>query len=180
MTDTKALRDVIAEREKQRAKWGDSHDDDHHGGTLSVIAAGLAVYGTDASVRDPEERVSADAADCGMDAWRLIERHPARRDQLVIAAALLLAEIERLDRAGGVAHDPPPDLPPRRLRPPLRRRLAPRVGRPRPRAAAGAVRHAADGALHAPHGARARPGGVGRSAAVTPAVKGEIRDFTRA
>lgn len=98
MTDTKALRDVIAERQKRREKLGDRHDDDIHGGTLSVIAAGLAVYGTDASVLDPDGRVSTEADDYGRDVWGLIERHPGRRDQLVISAALLLAEIERFDR----------------------------------------------------------------------------------
>lgn len=91
---TAAAKDVLAEREKQRRKWGDAHDDEHELGTISVVAAALAVHGTDAKVVDPLDR-----ADAGGDAWGLVAKHPKRRDQLVIAAALILAEIERIDRS---------------------------------------------------------------------------------
>lgn len=81
-----AVRDVLAERDKQRAKWGDAHDDKHSDGALSAAAAVLAhpevdgVFGPDWAF---ELRVKHDNDD---------------RTRRVIAAALLLAEIERLDR----------------------------------------------------------------------------------
>lgn len=39
---SKAAHDVLAEREKQRAKWGDAHDDEHTDGALAGAAACLA------------------------------------------------------------------------------------------------------------------------------------------
>lgn len=90
-----ALRDVLAERAKQRARWGDEHDDEHVYGALGIAAAELAVDGTDAHVERPE----------GADRWGLVAKYgyrgtaPDGRRAIVIAAALLLAELERLDRA---------------------------------------------------------------------------------
>lgn len=74
-----AARDVLAEREKQRVKWGDRHDDEHTHGEMSQVAACLLL-----SINDR---------------WGLLGKHPNRRDQLVVASALSLAEIERMDRA---------------------------------------------------------------------------------
>lgn len=81
-----AVRDVLAERDKQRAKWSSEHDDKHSDGSLSAAAAVLAhpevdgVFGPDWAF---DLRVKHDNDD---------------RTRRVIAAALLLAEIERLDR----------------------------------------------------------------------------------
>lgn len=95
---TPAERAVLAERAKQRRKWGAEHDDEHGDGALAVAAAALAW---------PEAGRWSAAATGGLDAvpaprWacNLRARHNERQG-LVIAAALLLAEIERLDRAGG-------------------------------------------------------------------------------
>ncbi|MCI0347116.1 MAG: hypothetical protein L0221_17020, partial [Chloroflexi bacterium] len=79
-----ALADVVAEREKQRAKWGDAHDDAHEDGYLSAAASFLAL---DAA---PEPTTPM---------WLRIALLYSKRDRLVLAGALLLAEIERLDRA---------------------------------------------------------------------------------
>lgn len=90
----RALADVITEREKQRIRWGDAHDDEHDAGELASAAAYLA---------DPvTENLDGDADDDDL-GWVVQLRAKIaddRRKQLVIAAALLLAEIERMDRAG--------------------------------------------------------------------------------
>lgn len=88
----RALADVITEREKQRIQWGDEHDDEHNDGSLAGAASFLAW--------PPEQSFGMEAPDWSeriMDKWR-----NDRRKQLVIAAALLLAELERMDRAGGL------------------------------------------------------------------------------
>lgn len=89
-----ALRDVIAEREKQRAKWGDDHDDAHADSGLAAVAAFLIVTRGDVPAKD-RTRVAEIGVGWAAD---LADRHPERRDRLVIAAALLVAEIERIDR----------------------------------------------------------------------------------
>jgi hypothetical protein len=91
-----AVRDVLAERAKQRAKWGDRRDDEHAEAEIAVIAAELAIaHAPDAAVYCPDSAHDQHLAD----EWGLIAKHPRTRDRLVIAGALLLAEIERLDRA---------------------------------------------------------------------------------
>lgn len=78
---TQAERDVLAERVKQRAKWGDAHDDEHDAGEIGMVAADLVSLGEQS------------------DGWGLARKHPQRRDRLVIASALLIAEVERIDRS---------------------------------------------------------------------------------
>lgn len=82
---TKALQDVIAERKRQIAVecWTPEHDDEHAGGDLAEAAA-CYVLGTADKDTWPWE----------WEAWKPKDR----RRNLVKAAALLLAEIERLDR----------------------------------------------------------------------------------
>ena len=86
---TQAETDVLAERAKQRAKWGDDHDDGHLDGDLSTAAAYIASPTGLAADVDPPDW-----------AYRLDAEHD-RRGRLVIASALIIAEIEHLDRAGG-------------------------------------------------------------------------------
>ena len=85
---------VLAERRRQIEAEGYSpdHDDDHTAGELAQAAADLCVDGTDFRVVDPDGDE--------MLGWGLTEAHRSdRRRQLVIAGALVLAEIERIDRA---------------------------------------------------------------------------------
>jgi hypothetical protein len=95
---TRAEQDVLRERDKQRERWGDEHDAAEHGdGALAAAAAFLAWP-------DGYEERPGEADRCLIPcpgwAYRLLERHDSdRRRQLLIAAALCLAEIERLDRA---------------------------------------------------------------------------------
>lgn len=80
-----AERDVIAERDKQRLKWSEEHDDEHDNGQLAHVAGRLAMRyakGDNYHAYD----------------WGIEDRHPDPRERLVIAAALLIAEIERIDR----------------------------------------------------------------------------------
>jgi hypothetical protein len=94
--ETSAARDVLAERARQigREGWTTKHDDAHSGGEMAQAAACYAL-GTPA-VRDPFG--SGDVVKLwpyGNEWWKPRDR----RSNLVRAAALLLAEIERLDRA---------------------------------------------------------------------------------
>jgi hypothetical protein len=89
--------EIAQEREKQVAKWGNANDDRHDHGELALAAMWLALPALSSSA------VSA-AGDLvnHIPEWAttLAFRHGSnRRRELVIAAALIVAEIERLDRA---------------------------------------------------------------------------------
>jgi hypothetical protein len=76
--------EVAAEREKQRRKWGSSHDAGH--------------------VHDELPRAARDLLDAVLglgrgDDWGISIRNQGRRDRFVIAAALLVAEIDRIAAA---------------------------------------------------------------------------------
>lgn len=89
--------DVCTEREKQVAGgYTPDHDDKHVTGEIAHAAASLCVFGSELTIRD----------DCFSEffGWGLAHKHAGdRRKQLVIAAALIFAEIERLDRAAAKA-----------------------------------------------------------------------------
>lgn len=91
---TKAAQDVLSERRRQIEVegWTPDHDDDHTFGELALAAAQLCVDGTDCRVDDIDGTPLV--------GWGIVEKHRAdMRRQLVIAGALILAEIERRDRA---------------------------------------------------------------------------------
>jgi hypothetical protein len=90
---------ITQERQRQIDAEGytPEHDDEHTYGTLAVVAATLACDGTDAVVVDQLGRGTAD------DPWGLLSKHgyQAGGDEihsLVIAGALIAAEIDRLQR----------------------------------------------------------------------------------
>lgn len=89
---TDAARDVFAERERQKSVegWTPEHDDEHDDGQLASAAACYALSAT-AYEEGSFERFWPWASTW----WKPKNR---RRD-LVKAGALILAEIERLDRA---------------------------------------------------------------------------------
>ena len=113
---TKALEDVIAERERQKAVegWTPEHDDGHTSFEMARAAAFYALH--TAAEALPEPCVEAPSGRYGLfltadmagppqwnfGTWR--KPKDARRN-LVRAAALLLAEIERLDRAKAEAQE---------------------------------------------------------------------------
>lgn len=97
-----AMFDVIAERLRQQEKegWSPEHDNAHKNGELAGAAACYVLHGLDAKIQNIQlgHRVVQLARDLwpwGMFWWKPTDR---RRD-LVKAAALIIAEIERLDRA---------------------------------------------------------------------------------
>ena len=88
------LEEIAAERGRQISKgWTPAHDDTRDKGELAEMAGIIAA---DIEVTDMElDGPRAWAADV------FLRHENDRRQQLVIAAALLVAEIERLDRANG-------------------------------------------------------------------------------
>jgi hypothetical protein len=97
----RAAQDVLGERERQRAKWGEAHDDEHADGALG--AAGALLAWPDGYWFYDEKDADKCCIPAPGFAYELLKKHEHdRRKQLVIAAAFLLAEIERLDRASPV------------------------------------------------------------------------------
>lgn len=103
-TSTSAARDVLAERKRQVEVlgWTIQHDDQHDSGELAGAGAAYALHAADAlhpqSQGDAYRDGSIPHGWCWADAWW---KPAAPRHSLVKAAALILAEIERLDRAAG-------------------------------------------------------------------------------
>lgn len=98
---SQAAKDVIAERVRQKCVegWTEKHDDDHDGGTLAAAASAYALWA--ANELSPYQQ--GDAVGGPPPAWWPFERSAwnpkdARHD-LVRAGALILAEIERIDRS---------------------------------------------------------------------------------
>ena len=84
---------IKSERQRQIETWGDAHDDqEHQDGALGVVAAAILVKGTDATIRDPLERVDED----GLDVFGILRKHKEDRiTQLTVAGALAAAELDR-------------------------------------------------------------------------------------
>ncbi len=119
-----AVDDIAAERQRQIDKegWTPEHDDQHGAGELAIAAALYAAAPVDLrtvercdcgaveSVGDPWPWWNATDVSGGRGefpihgherAWDKREEHDERR-RLVIAGALIVAEIERLDRAASL------------------------------------------------------------------------------
>lgn len=96
-----AIRDVFAERRRQveAERWTPSHDDDHADGAMALAAAAYA-YASCQSYRCTR----SDAPSWWPWDHEFWKPSLPRRD-LVKAGALILAEIERLDRAAKNAGD---------------------------------------------------------------------------
>jgi len=95
-----AARDVLAERQRQISAegWTPEHDDAHNDGSLARAAAAYAAQSLAAEDAELE---------CGPTPWwpwgRSWWKPASRRRMLEKAGALVLAEIERLDRAAARA-----------------------------------------------------------------------------
>jgi len=96
---SQALRDVAAERRRQIEVegWTPEHDDQHHDASMSIAAACYALHSMRPALAVQTVELSGLWAWTG---WSSAWFKPRdRRSNLIRAAALLLAEIERLDRA---------------------------------------------------------------------------------
>jgi hypothetical protein len=92
---------VLAERDRQKdvEGWSEAHDDGHSGGELASAAACYALASTEPRGAKLWERVERAIRDCWPFDRRWFKLSNKRR-YLVKAGALILAEIERLDRGG--------------------------------------------------------------------------------
>lgn len=89
-----AIRDIAAERQRQISAEGydPAHDDAH---TMGELAQAAGVYATPARDRDPQRWPWGDQYKPAA-----VSDFPAgRRRELIKAGALIVAEIERIDRA---------------------------------------------------------------------------------
>ncbi|WP_206120424.1 hypothetical protein [Rhizobium laguerreae] len=104
--NSNALLDVAAERRRQVGKegWSHEHDDAHHDFSLAKAAC---IYAVGATLNAPDRAVMDSHGADGTPGW-MKELWPwdikwwkptGRRRDMVKAAALIIAEIERLDRA---------------------------------------------------------------------------------
>jgi hypothetical protein len=87
-----AAYDVLVERHKQRARWGDEHDDEHGPNKLATEACGYLLPGQSPMRHDWSHQS------------KVIDRDP-RRVQLVKGVALALAALEAHDRAAKAGRD---------------------------------------------------------------------------
>ena len=109
---TQATRDVLAERRRQieAEGWTPEHDDTHAGGEMAFAAASYVIGVSTLTGAVSKGKLSFRwAYRIWPRAWDLKWWKPSdRRRNLVKAGALILAEIERLDRAshpsGGDRH----------------------------------------------------------------------------
>ena len=104
---SKAAIDILSERQRQKAKYTFEHDDVQTDGQLSFAAAAYAVAGASAVYEDDKVRPtkwdhSYIAHVDRLWPWNWTYWKPKdRRHDLVRAGALIIAELERLDRANG-------------------------------------------------------------------------------
>ena len=97
MAKTQGARDVLAERERQvmQEGWTPEHDDSHDDGQMAAAAGYYALASS-----FPHERDLGRGHVPPYWPWKKSWWKPTtKRRNLVKAAALILAEIERIDRA---------------------------------------------------------------------------------
>ena len=99
------FKEIATERELHRAKWSADHDDGYSKGQLAV---GAACYAAGSDLRRPRDHRGLTWGWYSLQDMEMLWPWPGeegkltkhdRRKQLLIAAAMCIAEIERLDRA---------------------------------------------------------------------------------
>ena len=115
---TAAAGDVLAERARQVTVegWTPEHDDEHDDGELAGAAAAYAAHASDALHPLSQGDAFRDGTIPPGWCWEPATWKPADpRRNLVKAAALILAEIERIDRAAAAAAVDDEPCPPESL-----------------------------------------------------------------
>lgn len=92
--------EIAAERRRQieQEGWTPEHDDEHGGGVLAAAAACYAIHAVSLMSTADMERRNNVIRECWPWAEEWWKPKGQRRD-LIRAAALIVAELERLDRA---------------------------------------------------------------------------------
>lgn len=101
---SKALKDVLTERRRriEEKGWTPEHDDQHHTGEIALAGAGYAHAAAWAVMAPSDKQFTDDDRPTPWpDEWEFKPGMPRR--MLVKATALMLAEIERIDRAEQLA-----------------------------------------------------------------------------
>lgn len=90
-----AIADILTERRRQISGegWTPVHDDEHVDGQIAEAAAAYAYY-----AHEPSYDIAPSMWPWGATAWK----HTEPRRNLVKAGALIIAELERIDRATAV------------------------------------------------------------------------------
>jgi hypothetical protein len=111
---SQAAADVLAERQRQVSAegWTHKHDDQHHDGSMALAAACYACNAATWAERGSRFKPQ----DYQRMAWQGFRwpwaakwwKPKSQRQDLIRAAALILAEIERLDRLGQAKPTFPP------------------------------------------------------------------------
>lgn len=101
MSTVKVLQEIHVERLRQQSEegWSQTHDDEHHDGELAL---GAAAYCTSSSFGGGNHEA--------YNQWpweRATFKPTTPRKDLVKAGAMIVAEIERLDRASGAGSEEP-------------------------------------------------------------------------
>lgn len=92
-----AISDIAAERAKQLTQWTPEHDDRHLVGQLAMAAACYAMH--DVTITEPGLMYRIGKLIHDLWPWACEWWKPKdRRSNLVTAGALIVAEIERIDR----------------------------------------------------------------------------------
>ena len=91
--------EIAKERERQVEKGFDAAHDDANPIDLPTLAIGVALDGAAGLMANDEETEDRIA--------HIRSKHPDRRRRMVIAAALLVAEVERLDRRAALTPPKP-------------------------------------------------------------------------
>lgn len=103
--DTPAVRDVIAERQRQQSVegWTPGHDDEYTDGQLAIAASCYALMGAREQCLSDGEYQQSQKTLPYLWPWDPAWWKPkGARSDLVRAGALIQAEIERIDRAAGI------------------------------------------------------------------------------
>ena len=97
---SKAIEDVIAERQRQIKVegWTAEHDDEHDPGELAAAGAAYAINAADQLHPQSQGDGGNEPPSCWPWGRKWWKPKTARRD-LIRAAALAIAEVEKMDRA---------------------------------------------------------------------------------